>query len=118
MATRRDGHVSAKRLLKIKLPLANALADLRGDCHALRNSDELKNLIKELKLDKTKLVQCLSDNSMARQVIAQAPKFKEISDHLVNSVQSGFHQSFSSVPGRIGRHGFQSGGQDRSRRVA
>ena len=79
-----------EELLKIKLPLANALADLRRDCQALRNSDELKNLIKELKLDKTKLVQCLSDDSMARQVIAQAPKFKEISDHLVTAYKAAF----------------------------
>ncbi len=52
-----------EELLKIKLPLANALAELRDDCQALRKSDEIKNLIKEMKLDKTKLVQCLSDDS-------------------------------------------------------
>ena len=108
-----------EELLKIKLPLANALADLRRDCRALRNSDELKNLIKEMKLDKTKLVQCLSDDSMARhEVIAQAPKFKEISDHLVTAYKAAFIKVSASVQGRIGRHGFQSGGQDRSRCAA
>lgn len=80
-----------EELLKIKLPLANALADLRRDCHALRNSDQLKHLIKEMKLGKTKLVQCLSDDSMARdEVIAQAPKFKGISDHLVTVYKAAF----------------------------
>jgi patatin-related protein len=79
-----------EELLKIKLPLAKALADLRRDCHALRKSDELKNLIKELKLDKKKLVQCLSDDSTARQLIAKAPKFKEISDHLVTAYKEAF----------------------------
>ena len=79
-----------EELLKIKLPLAKALADLRRDCHALRKSDELKNLIKELQLDKKKLVQCLSDDSTARQLIAKAPKFKEISDHLVTAYKEAF----------------------------
>jgi len=79
-----------EELLKIKLPLAKALADLRRDCHALRKSDELKNLIKELKLDKKKLVECLSDDSTARQLIAKAPKFKEISDHLVTAYKEAF----------------------------
>src|SRR4030095_14981338 len=40
-----------EELLKIKLPLANAVADLRRDCRALRNSDELKDLINALQLD-------------------------------------------------------------------
>jgi patatin-related protein len=80
-----------EELLKIKLPLANAVADLRRDCRALRNSDELKDLIKEMKLDKTKLVRCLSDDSTARQeVIAQAPAFKKISEHLVTAYKAAF----------------------------
>ena len=75
-----------RRAPQNKLPLANALADLRRDCHALRNSDQIKDLIKEMKLDKRKLVQCLSDDSVARnEVLAQAQKFKEISDHLVTA---------------------------------
>ena len=80
-----------EELLKIKLPLANALADLRRDCHTLRDSDQLKGLIKEMNLDKAKLVQCLSDDSRARlDVIAQAPEFKKISDHLVTAYRAAF----------------------------
>jgi hypothetical protein len=71
--------------------LANALADLRRDCRVLRDSDELEDLIKEMNLDKTKLVQCLSDDSTARhELIAQAPKFKKISDHLDTAYKAAF----------------------------
>jgi hypothetical protein len=43
-----------EELLKIKLPWQMRWR-ICGDCHVLRDSDQLKGLIKEMKLDKAKL---------------------------------------------------------------
>jgi patatin-related protein len=81
-------------LLEIKSALANVVADLRRIDRTLREDAELKGRLQKMNLDRKILIDCLDDESRAReQVKAQGPYFENVSNYLAKVYEQTFRSA-------------------------